>query len=190
MRRPNRITPKISLKPTVYFCPSSVPSPNGVQGVVGWAYVHPKSLGVVSGSYSLGHRLDSLPFEFCREARPLLFRWQYRDKMRLHYPFVREYSGDDSGRVTRACMEGIRRFSAENDLRMTCSQYRYACEHLTGHSEAEHSLVMDRLESFGHSFPKEDIAQAHALVFLYYEQRDFWRYLHEQARELREIHKR
>lgn len=182
MNRIFRYRPRIPLKPTLFFYPSSECCEEEHRGVIGWSYVHPKSLKVISGQDVLGHRLDLMSSDFCRLFRHLAIHWPYWDKMRLHYPFFRPEEMRKKSALERSVYEGIRRFSAENDFRMSCSQYPYACAHVTGSSSCKDFLMLRRLRSLGHRLNKTQIAVARSIVFLYYEQRAYWAYVHEEKK--------
>lgn len=180
MNRIFKYRPRIPLKSTLFFYPSSVCCEDEDHGVIGWSYVHPKSLQVISGQDVLGHRLDLMSADFCRLFRPVAIHWPYWDKMRLYYPFFRPEEMRKKSQIERAVYEGIRRFSAEHDFRMSCSQYPSACAHVLGDSSCKDSVVLRRLKALGHVLNKTQIAVARSLVFLYYEQRDYWTYINEE----------
>lgn len=174
--RHTKSRPKIPLKPTLFFWPDVGCSddPDLYSGVIGWAYVHPRTLKVLSGQHDLGTCLDAISSVFLRCFRPLSLHWPYWDKMRLHYPFVRVEEMRRKSQVERAVFDAIRRFSAQNDYRMTCSQTSFAFRHVTGEDVFRYYVLLRHLRRLGHDLSVRELPQAYAIMFLYYEQKTFW----------------
>lgn len=174
MRRSPKITPSIPIKPLLCLVPGSFKKDDVLHAMIGWAYLHPRSLTIVSRQEMLGSIMDRVPEKIRNLFRPFILDWPYREKIRIHYPFIRGYQTGEEGTCERRIYEGIRSLASAHDFRMSCSQYAHACHHVTRCATSKDSTLIRHLNKLDHKLQKTDIARARAIAFIYYEQRYIW----------------